>query len=274
MKPAALALVLSAGCTSPAPPAAQPEPSPPATATVSTPLPPPPTASASASPPVSSVPRIDIDFSRWGKPDTFCHPAETWTDEKGCVSQSKIPAGRCGNAGSKQDLRPICGCSPRDLMCQMHCGKPGKVRRVPRWDTPAPPNEFADCQKQCDADYAPGCLRLGLTFVRGTPKQRGMDLLERSCRLGYGAACYELFHLYRWLPESRKRPFAAQLEESLCNHTEDDSPCIQTAEAYRNGWGVKQDTEKAADYRELACERVKRRCKGKQSCIDDARVCL
>jgi hypothetical protein len=115
-----------------------------------------------------------------------------------------------------------------------------------------------------------------------------MDLIERSCRLGYGPACSDLFQLYDWLPESRTREFAARVQESLCLRSPDYVFCKQAAEAYAEGWGVARNAEKAKAYLARACDVVKKNCNdgvGMQSltrseressvrrCIDERRVC-
>jgi hypothetical protein len=270
MRRAAAALLLACGCARPAP---APEPAAP-TATITAP-------SAAPAPEVAPTveteaePAVEIpDFAAWSGTNALCHPDERWDTKRGCLPTSSAKAIRCG---SERDARTSCSCRADDLLCMMsRCGATQPRRRIPNWDQAAPPVEHEDCQKQCDNGHAPSCLRLGITFVRAKNRRtRGVALIEQSCKLGYGPGCSELFHLYRWLPESRSRPYAAHLQEALCKQGPDNFiPCSEAAEAYRNGWGVKQNTDTAADYRELACEIVKKNCKGNESCVDEARMCL
>ncbi len=142
----------------------------------------------------------------------MCHPDERWDEKHGCVPTAAAKAIRCG---SERDARTSCSCRPDDLDCMMHCAANRPRRRTINWDQPAPPWSTR-IAKAVRRGHAPSCLRLGTTFVRGqnAAQTRGMDLIEQSCKLGYGPGCYELFHLYRWLPESRSRPYAAQLARS------------------------------------------------------------
>jgi hypothetical protein len=237
----------------------------------------------------SSSSELDIDYSRWNDVAALCHPLEQYNEVKGCVSPATVQHVLCG---SERDDRTACACSPADLACAMRC-RPKPRPRFPDWAEPGSPAELADCTAQCKSGHAPSCLRLGSTLLKSRSVKHdiptGISLMELSCRLGFARACSELFHLYRWLPESHSNPFAARLERSECLRAKTGFvPCAQAAEAYENGWGVARDEEQAARLRGRACQAVTAHCetnpiferlagearaRAVKNCIDEPRVC-
>jgi hypothetical protein len=206
--------------------------------------------------PLTDVELVSIDTLRWAGDQ--CHPSAVWTDDRGCVPQPGAPAVRCG---SERVERRICDCAPGDLMCAMRCD--GKRRTRSRWLVPAPTREQADCRLQCKKGHAPSCLHLARALLDGkTDPAEGMDLLEKGCRLGYEAACNDLFLLYESEPAARSRDIAARVEESDCaRSTSDEEACTRAARAYEQGWGVPASAETAKRYRRRACAMVAARCR-------------
>ncbi len=208
----------------------------------------------------NAVPKID--FARWSSIEALCHPDERWDTKQGCVGTSAAAKLRCG---LEEDQREATSCRADDLVCMMRASKRSPRRRVPAWGDPATVPELADCKKQCRADHAPSCLRLGMAHLRGTgvrrEPERGIGYIKTSCLAGFGEACVSLFQLYDWVPASRSHSLAARLVEAECvQEAPGHLSCAQAAQAYANGWGVPQDLKRAHALRRIGCERATAAC--------------
>lgn len=278
------------GCAKSAAPEPQ-RPAPPgATAAVAVPEPIPDTSADAGAPEQSAVAVPEIDYARWQGIQALCHPDERWDSKKGCVATAAAAKLRCG---LERDKREATSCRPDDLICMMRSAKRVNRRRIPAWGDPATVPELADCEKQCSADHAPSCLRLGMAYLRGVgvkqEPERGIGLVETSCLAGFGEACVSLFHLYDWVPASRSHSLAARLVEAECmEKARGHLSCAQAAQAYANGWGVVQDLRRARELRRIACTRATSACSERayvkklpdaersdaiSKCAEQARVC-
>ena len=128
---------------------------------------------------------------------------------------------------------------------------------------PGSPDEYrANCRNR-DME---GCYQLGLAYARGEGIGKNIKIarsyLQLSCDEGLGDACVALQSLTVEDGANKTRDKQDNSAESACL-AGDAKGCYRVAVTYRDGLGVKQDTEAAKSYFKMACDQG-----DTQSCVE------